>query len=122
MKTFKKSLILSLAAVLLLVGCTRDVNLKWKSYVYDNGELGRYEIYERIDFLPNGSVYYVSRVGTSSEFNTKGCSLYYILSGEDLVIYHGIIGWKKEVRNTPFMSCKYYGNVIVCEDKEYRLE
>ena len=41
--------------------------------------------------------------------------MYYTLDGEDLVIYYGVKGWKKEVRNTVYSSGTYHGDYIEIE-------
>ena len=93
--------------------------LAGKSFTYTNGEIGALRIYQVYDFDTKGGVYHYSSIGNTSSFDTKGCDLYYTLNGDELVIYKGIKGWKKEARHTVYASGHYYGNYIVIDGKEF---
>ena len=109
---------LMLASVFMFCSCEKGLEdsvhptLAGKTFVYSNGYSGSMKIEEGYTFKSNGSVYYYSQVGYSSEFNTDGCGLYYKLIGDNLTIYHGVKGWKKEVRHTVFASGTYNGTYI----------
>lgn len=99
-------------ACLSISACTKGDTGIVGTYEYSNGMTGTMRIRQTYEFSGNGSVYNSRQVGNASEFNTKGCELYYKLTGSDIVIYHGTIGWKSEVRNTPYASGKYYGDTM----------
>lgn len=99
-----------------------DNTLNGRTYTYSNGETGRWKIYERYEFQKNGNVLNVKEVGTSSTFDTKGCALYYTLEGNKLTIYHGVKGWKAEVRNTVYSEGIYdsEANTITIGEQVFR--
>ena len=70
-------------------------------------------------FERGGNVFYYSQVGYASRFDTEDCSLYYTLDGNQLTIYYGVKGWKKEVRHTVFASGEYHGDYITINDEKY---
>lgn len=104
-----KRALLLLAVVAGLVSCTKfgDTSIRG-TFVYDNGKTGSLAIRSSFKFQKSGNVYYESRVGDAPEFTTRGNDLYYRLDGENLTIYHGVKGWKKEIRNTPFRTLTYH--------------
>lgn len=108
-----------IVACLSISACTKGDTGIVGTYEYSNGQTGTMRIRETYEFSSNGSVYHSSKIGTTSEYNTKGCELYYKLEGSDIVIYHGTIGWKSEVRNTPYASGKYYGETLEIDDKVF---
>lgn len=93
--------------------------LAGKSFTYSNGEIGILRHYEVYEFDTRGGVYNYRSLGNSLSFDTDGCDLYYTLNGNELVIYHGVKGWKKEVRHTVYASGYYYGNYIVIDGNEF---
>ena len=95
---------------------------KEKKFEYNNGETGTWQIKESFEFQKSGHVYHTSKVGLTSEFNTDGCALYYTLDGENLTIYYGLKGWKKEVRNTVYRSGTYLGSYLIIDDKQFNLK
>lgn len=97
----------------------RSNELAGQTFIYSNGYTGSMRIEKGYTFKSGGNVYYYSKVGYSSEFNTDGCSLYYTLDGDKLTIYYGVKGWKKEVRHTVFASGEYRGSSIVIDGDEY---
>lgn len=113
-----KKLLLLLSIVLglgCLMSCTKHETSIRGKFMYDNGERGTYRIWNSYEFLSNGRVYNERQVGNTAKFTTEGCSLYYTLEGEKIVIYHGTMGWKKEVQNTPYASGVYYGDYMVLD-------
>jgi len=118
----RKLFILALLA-LALASCEKfgDVNtaLKGKTFEYWNGETGSMEISKTYTFGNDGNVFYESRVGLMSPFNTSGCDLYYKMDGNSFTIYHGVKGWKKEVRHTVFSSGEYFGDYITVDGDRY---
>lgn len=103
-----------LCAVIMLSACEKlgpgDSDLNVMTFVRNE-----YSVVERYEFQQNGNVYHYLQVGDTSPFDTEGCALYYTLDGEDLVIYYGVKGWKKEVRNTVYSSGTYHGDYIEIE-------
>lgn len=93
-----------------------DKRLNGKTYSYWNGESGKWKIYGKYEFNKTGGVYYTCKTGTSSSFDTKGCALYYKMDGASFTIYHGVKGWKKEVRHTPWAHGQYFGDYILVYD------
>ena len=121
--TMKRLLLIALT-ILALVGCEKlgDTTLNGKKFEYNNGETGTWQIKESFEFQKSGNVYHTSKVGLTSEFNTDGCALYYTLDGENLTIYYGLKGWKKEVRNTVYRSGTYLGSYLIIDDKQFNLK
>ena len=119
-----KRLLLIAIAILAFVGCAKfgDTSLNGKKFEYSNEKTGTWQIRESFEFEKSGNVYHTSKVGTASEFNTDGCSLYYILEGENLTIYYGLKGWKKEVRNTVYRFGTYHGSYLIIDDKQFNLK
>ncbi|MBQ8565823.1 MAG: hypothetical protein IJ442_08360 [Bacteroidaceae bacterium] len=110
---------------LIFCSCEKSVEessyptLAGKTFVYSNGQTGSMKIEEGYRFDKNGDVYYYSQVGTSSRFDTDGCSLYYNLYGSNLTIYYGVKGWNKNVRHTVFASGTYNGNYITIDGDNF---
>ena len=123
MKKFLGIIVACLACVCLSScekdGTGRSNELAGQTFVYSNGYSGSWKIEQGYTFKSGGNVYYYSKVGYSPEFNTDGCGLYYTLDGDKLTIYHGVKGWKKEVRHTVFASGEYRGSYIIIEGKEF---
>ena len=119
-----KRLLLIALTILALVGCEKlgDTTLNGKKFEYNNGETGTWQIKESFEFQKSGNVYHTSKVGLTSEFNTDGFALYYTLDGENLTIYYGLKGWKKEVRNTVYRSGTYLGSYLIIDDKQFNLK
>ena len=107
-----------LCAVVMLSACEKigrgDSALNGMTFVRNE-----YSIIERYEFQDDGNVYHYTRVGDSAPFDTEGCALYYTLDGESLVIYYGVKGWKKEVRNTVYSSGTYHGDYIMIEGNKF---
>ena len=101
-----------------LVSCSKfgDTSITG-TYRYSNGYTGDLRISEIYEFQANGNVYNKCWIGNLTPFDTDGCSLYYKLEGDKLTIYHGVKGWKKEVRHTPYAVGTYYGDSIDIEDR-----
>ena len=96
--------------------------LAGKTFVYSNGYTGSMKIEEGYEFDNKGGVFHYSQVGTSSRYDTDGCSLYYTLYGDELTIYYGVKGWKKQNRHTVYASGVYNGNSITIDGKVFNQE
>lgn len=121
-ETMKKLLLLITFFACLFTACSKgDINteLKGQTFEYWNGEYGSSLIRISYKFEKSGNVYHTSKIGNLSEYNTKGCSLYYTLDDRELKIYHGNKGWKKEVRNTIYASGEYYGDYLIIGGNKY---
>ena len=118
-------LVLLLTFSLMICSCEKSVEessyptLAGKTFVYSNGYTGSQKIEEGYKFNSKGDVYYYSQVGSSSRFDTEGCSLYYTLYGSNLTIYYGVKGWKKDVRHTVFASGTYNGSYITIDGNNF---
>ena len=113
----KKLLFILISFVLLaFISCSKSTGeLNGETFVcYDD------VLYARYEFKSNGSVYHYQSVkGSSYSFDTEGCALYYELDGSNLIIYHGVKGWKSSVRHTPYARGQYYGNHIKIDGHIY---
>ena len=89
------------------------------TFRYSNEYTGDMRIREIYEFKAGGSVYNKREIGLTTPFDTKGCSLYYKLNGNQLTIYHGVKGWKKEVRHTPYASGIYENETITIGDRVF---
>lgn len=110
--------ILALIMGMGLVSCTKlgDTSISG-TYRYSNGYTGDMRISEIYEFHAGGNVCNKRWIGNSTSFDTDGCALYYKLEGDQLTIYHGVKGWKKEVRHTPYAIGTYSGDSIEIEDR-----
>lgn len=113
----KKSLFILISLVaIFFTSCSMSTGeLNGETFVCEDDIL-----YAKYEFKSNGSVYNYQRVkGSSYSFDTEGCALYYELDETNLVIYHGVKGWKSSVRNTPYARGQYYGNYIIIDGHIY---
>lgn len=124
MKKFFFFLTAILTFAVLTTSCQKagDHDLDGKTFVYDNGYRGSMKIRLTYEFQRNGNVYNEIETGYSSPWSTDGCALYYKLDGTSLTIYHGVKGWKKEVRNTVYAAGTYYGTYLIIKGNKYELQ
>lgn len=107
-----KYILIILSAMSLLAACSKinpgDSELNGMTFLRDeNSTIEKYE------FQRSGNVYHYRRVGATFPYDTKGCSLYYTLDGEELIIYYGAKGWDKLVRHSVYSSGSYHGDYII---------
>ena len=123
MKRFLTLIFAAICTLTLTSSCNMQGDnipeLAGKSFTYSNGEVGMLRIYQVYDFDGKGGVYHYSAIGIASSFDTKDCDLYYTLNGDELVIYKGVKGWKKEARHTVYASGHYYGDYIEIDGKKF---
>ncbi|MBR5866197.1 MAG: hypothetical protein IKY89_08000 [Alistipes sp.] len=111
-------------AIVLLFSCEKESfgrsnKLAGQTFVYSNGYSGSMKIEEGYKFKSSGGVFHYSEVGYSSTFDTDGCSLYYTLDGNNITIYYGTKGWKKEKRHTVYAAGQYHGDHITINGKDF---
>lgn len=122
MKRISTCIAIIIAAACCLASCVKGDTSIVGTFVCSNGLSGAARIRKCVEFKPSGYVYFESQIGLTPKFTTEGNNLYYFLRGQELTIYYGIMGWRSDVRNTPFASGTYHGDYLTLDGERYDRE